>query len=98
AVAVADDEMMQSVLDWGRNEGMFLSPEGAGSIAAYDKLIASGFLKPRDKIVLFNTGTGLKYIDVIADALKLKQNSKPANVPVGAAVKDRQIGGIIGPY
>src|SRR5438067_6959306 len=36
AVAVRDDEMMQSVLDWGRNEGIFLSPEGAGSMAAYD--------------------------------------------------------------
>ena len=98
AVALSDDEMMQSVLDWGRNEGIFLSPEGAGSMAAYDKLIATGLLKPSDKVVLFNTGTGLKYIDVIADALKLKQNGKPAKVPVGAAVKDRQIGGIIGPY
>jgi threonine synthase len=98
AVAVSDDEMMQSVLDWGRNEGIFLSPEGAGSMAAYDKLIANGFLKPSDKVVLFNTGTGLKYIDVIADALKIKQDGKAAKVPVGAAVKDRQIGGIIGPY
>lgn len=98
AVAVSDEEIIQSILDWGRNEGMFLSPEGAGSMAAYDNLIRSGFLKPSDKVVLFNTGTGLKYIDVIADALKLKQNGKPAKVPAGAAVKDRQIGGIIGPY
>jgi threonine synthase len=98
AVAVTDDEMMRSVLEWGRNEGIFLSPEGAGSMAAYDKLIATGFLKSSDKVVLFNTGTGLKYIDVIADALKIQQNGKAANVPAGAAVKDRQIGGIIGPY
>jgi threonine synthase len=98
AVAVSDEEMMQSVLKWGRNEGIFLSPEGAGSMAAYDKLIADGFLKPSDKVVLFNTGTGLKYIDVIADALKIKQDGRVAKVPVGAAVKDRQIGGIIGPY
>jgi threonine synthase len=97
-VAVTDDEMMRSVLEWGRNEGIFLSPEGAGSMAAYDKLIATGFLKSSDKVVLFNTGTGLKYIDVIADALKIQQNGKAANVPAGAAVKDRQIGGIIGPY
>jgi len=98
AVAVRDEEIMQSVLDWGRNEGIFLSPEGAGSMAAYDKLIASGFLKPSDKVVLFNTGTGLKYIDVIADALKIKQNGKAEKIPVPAAVTDRQIGGIIGPY
>jgi threonine synthase len=98
AVAVTDDEMMRSVLDWGRNEGIFLSPEGAGSMAAYDKLIAGGFLKSSDKVVLFNTGTGLKYIDVIADALKIPQNGKAANVAAAATVKDRQIGGIIGPY
>jgi len=98
AVAVSDDEMMQSVLDWGRTEGIFLSPEGAGSMAAYDKLIANGFLKPSDKVVLFNTGTGLKYIDVVADALKIQQDGKAGKVPVAATVKDRQIGGIIGPY
>ena len=98
AVAVSDEEMMHSVLEWGRTEGIFLSPEGAGSMAAYDKLIANGFLKASDKVVLFNTGTGLKYIDVIADALKIQQNGKAANVPAGPAVKDRQIGGIIGPY
>ena len=72
--------------------------EGAAATAAYDKLLASGFLKPADEVVLFNTGTGLKYIDVIADVLKIQQNGKPVQVPVGAAVKDRQIGGIIGPY
>ena len=37
-------------------------------------------------------------IQDIADAVKMKQNGKPAKLPAGSTVKDRQIGGIIGPY
>ncbi len=108
ALAVSDDEMMEAVLDWGREEGIFLSPEGAASMVAYDKLLASGFLKSTDRVVLFNTGAGLKYIDVVAEALKLnaprnaRENASKgsgAGETRGAGeVKDRQIGGIIGPY
>jgi len=56
---------------------------------AYRKLFKSGFFKPGDTVVLFNTGTGLKYIDVIARALKLDRPATP---------QSRQIGGIIGPF
>ena len=45
------------------------SPEGAASLAAYKKLLANGFLSAKDKVVLFNTGLGLKYIDVVAEAM-----------------------------
>jgi threonine synthase len=73
AIAVTDDQILASILDWARNEGIFLSPEGASVTAAYDQLLASGFLKPSDRVVLFNTGAGLKYTDVIADAMKLRR-------------------------
>jgi threonine synthase len=73
AMAVSDDEILASILDWARNEGIFLSPEGASVTAAYDKLLASGYLKSSDRVVLFNTGAGLKYIDVTAEAMKLKR-------------------------
>ena len=73
AMAVSDDEILASILDWGRHEGIFLSPEGASVTAAYDKLIASGYLKPDDRVVLFNTGAGLKYTDMTAEAMKLKR-------------------------
>jgi threonine synthase len=73
ALAVTDEEILASILDWARNEGIFLSPEGASVTAAYNKLLASGALKPSDRVVLFNTGAGLKYIDVIADAMKLQR-------------------------
>ena len=73
ALAVGDDEILASILDWARNEGIFLSPEGASVTAAYDKLLANGYLKPSDRVVLFNTGAGLKYTDVTAEAMKLKR-------------------------
>jgi len=73
AMAVSDDEILASILDWARNEGIFLSPEGASVTAAYDRLLANGYLKPSDRVVLFNTGAGLKYTDVTAEAMKLKR-------------------------
>jgi threonine synthase len=73
ALALTDEEILASILDWARNEGILLSPEGASVTAAYDKLLASGYLKPSDRVVLFNTGSGLKYADVIADAMQLKR-------------------------
>ena len=75
ALSVTDEEILASILDWSRNEGIFLSPEGASVTAAYDKLLAQGVLKPQDRVVLFNTGAGLKYSDVIADAMHLKRPS-----------------------
>jgi len=65
-VAVTDDEIFGSLKDWGRQEGILLSPEGAAATAAYDRLVGTGFLKAEDRVVLFNTGSGNKYTDVIA--------------------------------
>jgi threonine synthase len=95
AIAISDEEMLTSMLDWARNEGMFLCPEGAAATAAYDKLIASGFLKPSDEVVIFNTGTGLKYIDVISKAMGIARST---NGNGAAKPTERRIGGIIGPY
>src|ERR1700761_1008787 len=55
AIGSSDEVILASILDWAKNEGIFLSPEGAAATAAYDQLIASGELKPTDKVVLFNT-------------------------------------------
>jgi threonine synthase len=66
AVAATDEEIGRAVCEWASTEGVFAAPEGAASLVAYRKLIASGFLKSTDRVVLFNTGSGLKYIDVIS--------------------------------
>lgn len=73
ALAIPDSEILASLKDWAKNEGIFLSPEGAAATAAYDRLLASGYLKPRDRVVLFNTGSGLKYTDVTAEAMGLQR-------------------------
>ena len=87
AVAVSDQEIRDAVRHWGSREGIFAAPEGAASLAAYRKLRESSgrkaFLSASDRVVLFNTGTGLKYLDV------LQEKKAPAT---------RYIGGIIGPY
>src|SRR5271154_3283072 len=66
-----DQQILASLLDWARHEGLFLSPEGAAATAAYDHLIETGWLSPEDRVVIFNTGAGLKYADVTAAAMNL---------------------------
>ena len=97
AVAVTDDEIMQAFQTWARDEGVFAAPEGAASLAAYNALRASGFLQESDTVVLLNTGSGLKYIDVIA--AYLQKTSGASAAPDGAGKPAvRAIGGIIQPY
>jgi threonine synthase len=64
-ISQTDDQIFASIQDWGANEGILLSPEGAAATAAYDRLIESEFLSPSDRVVIFNTGTGNKYTDVL---------------------------------
>ena len=89
AIASTDEKILASILDWAKHEGIFLSLEGAAATAAYDQLIASGELKPTDKVVLFNTGAGLKYTDMIAEAMHLKRPGTPklpTSMPVGGII------------
>ena len=68
AVAATDPELLDATRHWAKVEGIFAAPEGAASLVAYRKLRATGFFKPDDTVVLFNTGSGLKYLDVLDDA------------------------------
>ena len=87
AISASDEAILASILDWAKNEGLFLSPEGAAATAAYDVLLASGELKPTDKVVLFNTGAGLKYTDMTAEAMHLKRPvTLPTSMPVGGII------------
>jgi len=65
ALTVSDDEMMGSMREMATLEGIFPAPEGAATLAGYAKLRASGFLAPETETVLMNTGTGLKYLELI---------------------------------
>jgi threonine synthase len=86
-VATDDAGILASILDWARHEGVFLSPEGAAATAAYDTLRASGEIKVGERVVLFNTGAGLKYTDMTAEAMKLRRpGSLPTSLPVGGII------------
>ncbi len=69
-VALPDEVIFDSLLDWAAHEGLLLSPEGAAATAAYDHLLEAGFLRADERVVLFNTGSGNKYTDVIAAKLR----------------------------
>ncbi len=62
AVAVSDEEIIWPKNNWLRLEGIFAAPEGAATLAALLHLKQSGWVKPDEWIVIFNTGTGLKYL------------------------------------
>jgi len=62
ALAVSDDEIMAAQAELARCEGILAAPEGAATLAALRRLLPTGWIKPGEKIVLFNTGAGLKYI------------------------------------
>ncbi len=63
ALAVSDDEMIACTKEVGAAEGVFPAPEGAACYAALKQLLAAGQVRPDESIVLFNTGTGLKYLE-----------------------------------
>jgi threonine synthase len=62
AVAVSDEKILEAQKLLAREEGIFAAPEGAATLAGLMKLMAEGWIEPDEKIVLFNTGSGLKYI------------------------------------
>jgi len=65
ALAVSDDEIALAMRELAATEGLFAAPEGAATYAAFKQLVAENFLHPSDRVVLFNTGSGLKYPELV---------------------------------
>jgi threonine synthase len=68
AIAVSEEEIVQGVKDAAAAEGVFMAPEGGACVAAARRLKVSGHLSPDDSVVLFDTGTGFKYVENLVDA------------------------------
>ena len=68
ALTVSDDEIIKMMSIVAFLEGMFVCPEGAATAVALDKLLIDGLVKDNDKVLLLNTGSGLKYLDVLESA------------------------------
>jgi len=63
AVSIDDEEIMQTVREVGAKEGLFVAPESAACFAAFKKLRASAKIDDGERVVIFNTGSGIKYLD-----------------------------------
>ena len=70
AVAVEDEEILASLRQLATQEGIVACPEGAATVAVVPALLARGMLRREDSIVLFNTGSGMKYLEVLEQALR----------------------------
>jgi threonine synthase len=63
AITVEDAEMISCVAEVGAAEGLFVAPEGAACFVALKKLAAAGTIAPEERVVIFNTGSGIKYLE-----------------------------------
>jgi threonine synthase len=86
AIAVSDAAMLDAGIALASEEGIYAAPEGAACVAALPNLLESGLLKPSDRIVLYNTGAGLKYAEAYA-----------TRFPRSAATEQDKLGGLITP-
>ncbi len=66
ALAVTDEELIAATREIGAAEGIFCAPEGAACLPALRKLLATGEVEKNERIVLFNTGAGVKYLEAFS--------------------------------
>ena len=69
AVAVSEEEMLDGMLELAAGEGLYACPEGGATVAALRRLIADGAVAPHERVVVFDTGSGLKYPEAWRAAL-----------------------------
>jgi threonine synthase len=65
AISISDEEMSAALKEIARNEGMLIAPEGAALWQAFKKLKAANWIKPGEKVLMINTGSGYKYLENI---------------------------------
>src|SRR4051812_30266949 len=87
ALTVTDDELVDGAREMARREGIFASPEGGACVPALRKLLARGDVKPDERVVLFNTGSGIKYIDVFERSVKAHPTPKKGVGALGPALR-----------
>jgi threonine synthase len=63
AIAIDDKEMIRVARSVGAGEGLFICPEGAACFAAFKTFRSTGQIAPGERVVIFNTGSGIKYLE-----------------------------------
>ncbi len=86
AIAVSDEDLIDAAIRLAGDDGLFAAPEGAACVSAAARLIEEGFLSPDDKIVIYNTGSGLKYLEAYS-----------TRFPRTASGETDKLGGLITP-
>ena len=86
ALSITDEEMLDAGVLLAEREGIFAAPEGGACVAAVRHLLKTGFLKSHEQIVVYNTGSGLKYLEAYATCF-----------PRYAATQQDRLGGLITP-
>ncbi len=84
AYTVTDDEILADMHELAREEGLFACPEGAATYGALKAMVREGAVAPDERVVLFNTGAGLKYVELIHPDLPVFEPAHPP-APLRAA-------------
>jgi threonine synthase len=86
AIAISDEDLIDAGIRLAGDDGIFAAPEGAACVCAAERLLKEGFLKSDEKIVIYNTGSGLKYLEAYS-----------TRFPRSAAGETDKLGGLITP-
>jgi threonine synthase len=88
AISVTDEELIEGAREMARKEGIFASPEGGACVPALRKLLERGDVKPGERVVLFNTGSGIKYLDAFeSNAKRRTPKNEPKKSGLGPAMR-----------
>jgi threonine synthase len=87
AIAVTDEELIAGARELARKEGIFAAPEGGACVPALRKLIERGKIKPAERVVLFNTGSGIKYLDAFDSEVKARTPREQRKSALGPALR-----------
>ena len=87
AIAVSDEELIAGARELARREGIFASPEGGACVPALRKLIERGKVKLGERVVLFNTGSGIKYLDAFDAEVKARTPRSQRKSALGPALR-----------
>jgi threonine synthase len=87
AITVTDEELIAGAREIARREGIFAAPEGGACLPALRKLIERGKVKANERVVLFNTGSGIKYLDAFDAEVKARTPRQQKKSALGPALR-----------
>ena len=87
AISVTDDELLAGARELARREGIFAAPEGGACVPALRKLLERGKIHPSERVVLFNTGSGIMFLDLFDSAAKAQTPRSQRKSALGPALR-----------